>query len=188
MGMRVIIRDHNGWVIGALRASWLIIDNPFDAEAQGLLLAAVFCNEIGLKQIRKCNYERLIFVDEDDLLPDFGEMKWRIYNTAPAAYPATPTFLSESPLSLFDLSNPRSRRSLSRSVVRPSYAVRTQEILHRREVRRTPSLSPKLKAKQTPMNLWWALQGLLQMEEQLGVVRRFPSAEKETKSQKIMFL
>lgn len=49
--MGVITRDHNGRVIGTLKASWVISENPFDAEAHGVLLAAVFCKEIGLKQV-----------------------------------------------------------------------------------------------------------------------------------------
>ncbi|XP_040987669.1 uncharacterized protein LOC121235387 [Juglans microcarpa x Juglans regia] len=51
IGAGVIIRDHQGQVIGALRASRWLKGRPFDAEAHGLLLAALFCKEMGLMQV-----------------------------------------------------------------------------------------------------------------------------------------
>lgn len=47
----VIIRDHQGHVIGALMASRGLKGSPFYAEAHSLLLEAVFYNEQGLKQV-----------------------------------------------------------------------------------------------------------------------------------------
>ncbi|XP_042939498.1 uncharacterized protein LOC122274528 [Carya illinoinensis] len=51
VGIGVLVRDHQGWVIGALRANRLLKGSPFDAEAYGVLLVAVFCRELGLKSI-----------------------------------------------------------------------------------------------------------------------------------------
>ncbi|XP_035547372.1 uncharacterized protein LOC118348908 [Juglans regia] len=51
IGIGVIIRDHHGLVIGALRANRPLKGSVFDAEAYGLLLACVFCKEIGVRQI-----------------------------------------------------------------------------------------------------------------------------------------
>ncbi|KAF5445283.1 hypothetical protein F2P56_034346 [Juglans regia] len=51
IGIGVIIRDHQGLVIGALRANRPLRGSVFDAEAYGLLLACVFCKEIGIRHL-----------------------------------------------------------------------------------------------------------------------------------------
>ncbi|XP_040994235.1 uncharacterized protein LOC121240764 [Juglans microcarpa x Juglans regia] len=51
IGVGVIIRDHQGQIIGALMASKCLKGSSFDAEAHGLLLATVFCKELGLKHV-----------------------------------------------------------------------------------------------------------------------------------------
>ncbi|XP_035543096.1 uncharacterized protein LOC118346314 [Juglans regia] len=50
IGIGVLIRDHQGLVIGALRANRPLRGSAFDAEAYGLVLACVFCKEIGIRQ------------------------------------------------------------------------------------------------------------------------------------------
>lgn len=49
IGFGMIIRDHQGQVIGTLRALRNLRGNPFDAELHDLLLATIFCKELGLK-------------------------------------------------------------------------------------------------------------------------------------------
>ncbi|KAF5477160.1 hypothetical protein F2P56_003831 [Juglans regia] len=51
IGIGVLIRDHQGLVIGALRANRTLRGNAFDAEAYGLLMATVFCKDLGLRQL-----------------------------------------------------------------------------------------------------------------------------------------
>ncbi|KAF5470790.1 hypothetical protein F2P56_011279 [Juglans regia] len=51
IGIGVLIRDHDGLVMGSLRASRNLKGTPFFAEAYDLLLAAVFCKEIGLTHV-----------------------------------------------------------------------------------------------------------------------------------------
>ncbi|KAF5468835.1 hypothetical protein F2P56_012951 [Juglans regia] len=50
IGIGVLIRDHQGLVIGALRANRLLRGSAFDVEAYRLLLASVFYKEIGVRQ------------------------------------------------------------------------------------------------------------------------------------------
>ncbi|KAF5468500.1 hypothetical protein F2P56_012646, partial [Juglans regia] len=51
IGIGVLIRDHQGLVIGALRANRILRGNPFVAEAYGLLMATFFCKDLGLRQL-----------------------------------------------------------------------------------------------------------------------------------------
>ncbi|XP_042950075.1 uncharacterized protein LOC122282191 [Carya illinoinensis] len=51
IGIGVLVRDHQGRVIGALHANNPLKGSPFDAEAYGVLLTAIFCRELGLKSI-----------------------------------------------------------------------------------------------------------------------------------------
>ncbi|XP_042962566.1 uncharacterized protein LOC122296834 [Carya illinoinensis] len=51
IGIGVLIRDHQGRVIGALHANRPLKGSSFDAEAYGVLLAAIFCRDLGLKSI-----------------------------------------------------------------------------------------------------------------------------------------
>ncbi|XP_040994321.1 uncharacterized protein LOC121240859 [Juglans microcarpa x Juglans regia] len=51
IGIGVLIKDHNGLVIRALHVNRSLKGNPFDAEAYGLLIAVVFCRELGLQQL-----------------------------------------------------------------------------------------------------------------------------------------
>ncbi|KAF5445648.1 hypothetical protein F2P56_034686 [Juglans regia] len=50
IGIGVLIRDHQGLPIGSLQAHRSFKGTPFDAEAYGILLAAVFCKELGITQ------------------------------------------------------------------------------------------------------------------------------------------
>ncbi|XP_042962408.1 uncharacterized protein LOC122296670 [Carya illinoinensis] len=51
MGLGVIVRDHQGYVIEALRARRPLAGKAFEAEAYGLVVTATFCKELGLNQI-----------------------------------------------------------------------------------------------------------------------------------------
>ncbi|KAF5459559.1 hypothetical protein F2P56_019498 [Juglans regia] len=50
IGIGVLIRDHQGFPIGSLQAHRSFKGTPFNAEAYGILLAAVFCKELGITQ------------------------------------------------------------------------------------------------------------------------------------------
>ncbi|XP_042962496.1 uncharacterized protein LOC122296768 [Carya illinoinensis] len=51
IGVGVLIRDHTGQVVGALRAQRPFRGRPFDAEAYGALMAAIFIKELGLNKV-----------------------------------------------------------------------------------------------------------------------------------------
>lgn len=46
IGVRVIIRDHEGQFVGALRAGKYLTKNSFIAESMALLLAVKFCKDL----------------------------------------------------------------------------------------------------------------------------------------------
>ncbi|XP_042969118.1 uncharacterized protein LOC122301808 [Carya illinoinensis] len=51
IGIGAVVRDSQGLVIGTLRAQRSLKGCSSDAEAYGLLVAAVFCRELGLQQV-----------------------------------------------------------------------------------------------------------------------------------------
>ncbi|XP_040996027.1 uncharacterized protein LOC121242200 [Juglans microcarpa x Juglans regia] len=51
IGIGVLIRDHHGYFIGGLQAHRSLKGTRFDAEAYGMLLAAVFYKEVGITHL-----------------------------------------------------------------------------------------------------------------------------------------
>ncbi|XP_042950224.1 uncharacterized protein LOC122282330 [Carya illinoinensis] len=51
IGIGVIVRDFQGQIIGTLRAQRPLKGCSSDAEAYGLLVATIFCKELGLEHV-----------------------------------------------------------------------------------------------------------------------------------------